>query len=425
MIDSKVKFNKKVVENLPATKTTTIYWDTKDTGFGVRVQPTGVKTFFFQGRSKCKLIKITIGRFGVLTVEQARDLAKQHAADLTRGIDPRTKRNADEVQASFGDMLNAYVELLYSNKKYSAKAVESAVQKDVRDAFPKLYKKAAIEITLDDCVKIIKKLVDEGKPRQADKLRSYIRTTFSKAINSRGDAKAPATLRESKLTLNPALQMGVIDGANVPNERVLEKSEFQAYWSRIKALEEPYRSVAMLHVLTGGQRLLQLRRATINDVDITSKTLTLWDSKGRRKAPRRHEIPLLDVAIDCIKNLTVFGDFVLSCTGGLTPISDSYLNNIVKSINVEMEESGELLKGRFTAKHIRATIETRLVDPPYYVISDVLAQLLSHGLGGVQNKNYQRNKYTEGKLDAIEKLYRLVEGLPEPQAQVIPMRAVG
>ena len=87
-----------------------------------------------------------------------------------------------------------------------------------------------------------------------------------------------------------------------------------------------------------------------------------------------------------------------------------------------MEEAGELEKGKFTPKQIRASVETRLADPPYNITSDVLAQLLSHGLGGVQNKSYQRNKYSAGKLDAIEKLYRLVEGLPEPQAQVVDIR---
>ena len=87
-----------------------------------------------------------------------------------------------------------------------------------------------------------------------------------------------------------------------------------------------------------------------------------------------------------------------------------------------MEDSGELIKGTFTPKHIRATIETRLADRPYRIGSDVLGQLESHGTGGVQNRHYQRYDYFEEKLDALEKLYRLVEGLPEPQAQVINIR---
>jgi integrase len=422
MSDNKIKFGKTVIEKLATTEKTTTFWDSKDTGFGVRVQPSGAKTFFFQGRSKGKLIKVTIGRFGALTVEQARDLAKQHAADLTRGIDPRTKRQADEEQASFGDMLTAYIELLYSNKKYDARAVETTIEKNIEKAFPKLYKKVATEITLDDCVKIVGKLKDEGKSRQADKVRSYIRTAFSEAINARGNVSASKKLRDIKVTYNPARELRIVDGSNNTNDRVLEKSEFMAYWSRLKGLPEPYRSVAMLHVLTGGQRLRQLSRATLNDIDMTSKTLTLWDSKGRRKTARRHVIPLLDVTIECIKNLTGSGEYILSCNGGLSPISDTYLGNIAKKINAEMEDSGELIKGTFTPKHIRATIETRLADRPYRIGSDVLGQLESHGTGGVQNRHYQRYDYFEEKLDALEKLYRLVEGLPEPQAQVVDIR---
>ena len=422
MSDNKIKFTKTVLEKLSTPEKTTIFWDEKYIGFGVRVQPSGAKTFFFQGRSKGKLIKVTIGRFGALTAEQARVKAKKYDGELANGIDPRTKNNAEKDQSSFGDILTGYVELLYLNKKYDARAVKSAIEKNIENAFPKLYKKAATEITLDDCVKIIKKLIDEDKPRQAAKMRSYIRTTFSKAINAKGNPKATEAMRKSNVTLNPAIQMEVIEGSNETNERVLEKSEFMAYWARLKNLQEPARSVAMLHVLTGGQRIEQLKRATLNDVDKTSMTLTLLDSKGRRPTARIHAIPLLDEAIKCIKSLTGGGEFILSCNGGISPISDTYLGNIVKKINIEMEEAGELEKGKFTPKQIRASVETRLADPPYNITSDVLAQLLSHGLGGVQNKSYQRNKYSAGKLDAIEKLYRLVEGLPEPQAQVVDIR---
>ena len=422
MSDKKIKFGKVAVEKLSTPEKTTTYWDETTTGFAVRVQPSGAKSFFFQGRSKGKLIKITIGRFGALTVEQARVTAKQHAADLTRGIDPRTKLQANEEQATFGDMLTAYVELLYSNSKYSAKAVDNAVQKDVLASFPKLYKKAATEITLDDCVKIVGKLKDEGKPRQADKVRSYIRTAFSEAINARGNVNASKKLRSIRVTYNPARDLRIVEGSNNTNDRVLEKSEFMAYWAHLKALPEPARSVAMLHVLTGGQRVAQLSRAKLDDIDMTSKTLTLWDSKGRRKTARRHVIPLLDITIECIKALTGSGEYILSCNGGISPISDTYLGNIAKTVNTEMEEAGELIKGTFTPKHIRATIETRLADRPYRIGSDVLGQLESHGTGGVQNRHYQRYDYFEEKLDALEKLYRLVEGQPEPQAQVINIR---
>ncbi|MDN4501383.1 integrase family protein [Alteromonadaceae bacterium BrNp21-10] len=422
---NKLKFGKKVIEALPVGQSTDTYWDDSVTGLGLRIQPTGTKTFFFQGRTKGKLVKITIGKFGVLTTEEAKKLAKQHASDLTKGLDPRNKQNSEEKLATFGDMMSAYIDLLYSNNKYDAKAVESAINKNIKLAFPKIWKKTASEVNLDDCIKLVGKLKDEDKPRQADKVRSYIRTAFSEAINARGNVNAPKSLRAIKVTYNPARDIRKVEGSSNTDDRVLEKPEFVAYWKRLKELPEPARSLAMLHVLTGGQRQAQLARLTLDDVDLSSKTLTLYDPKGRRKTARRHVIPLLDDSIEYIKKLTEGGKYLFSCNGGVSPIHVGYLGAVVKQVNMQMENAGELAKGKFTPGCIRATIETRLADRPYRVSSDVLAQLLSHGLGGVQNRHYQRYDFFEDKLEALEKLYRLLEELPEPKAQVIEFGAVG
>lgn len=417
---NKIKFNKSVIEKLPIpTKNPLIFWDEKLIGFGVRVLPTGAKTFFYQGRANHKLIKVTIGRFDPLTVEDARVKAKSYASNLANGIDPRTQRAASKSTDTFGDMLTAYVQLLTDNKKQSARAVETAIHRHVRDALPKLWKKSVHDINLDDCVKIVGRLVDKGTKREADKVRSYIRTAFSEAINARGNVNASKSLRDMKVTINPARDIKKVDDSSNTDDRVLEKSELMAYWSHLKELPEPARSLAMLHVLTGGQRQAQLARVTLNDIDTTSQTLTIYDSKGRRKAARRHVVPLLPLAIECIKQLTGSGDFVFSCNGGVSPVNIKYLGEVVLEVNKKMEDAGQLLKGRFTAGCIRKTIETRLADRPYRVSSDVLAQLLSHGLGGVQNKHYQRYDYFEDKLEALGKLYRLVEGEPEPQAQIL------
>ena len=422
---AKKKLTKTLVDKLEVNADQPYFvWDSALTGFAVKVLPTGRKVFVFQGRLMRKAVKITIGKYGALTLEEARKKAKQHAADLSNNIDPRTQSAPDEVDAAFGDMLSAYVETLYAAKKYSAKSVESALQKNVALAFPKLWNKAAKLIDLDDCVKIIGKLVSEQKLRQADKVRSYIRSAFAEAIQAKGNANAPERLRDMKITFNPARDLSKVEGSSNTNDRVLEKSEFIAYWEHIKALPEPSRSIAMLHVLTGGQRQAQLSRVTLDDIDLTSQTLVIYDPKGRRKQHRRHVVPLIPEAMQSIKTLTQYGGFVFSDTGGISAVNDDYLNKkVVRPIIEKMEKEGQLLKGSFTAGCIRSSIETRLADRPYRISSDVLGQLLSHGTGGVQNRHYQRYDYFEDKLEALQMLYRMLEQQPEPSAQVIQWRS--
>lgn len=418
----KMKLNKTNLDKLEATDgKRRIVWDSGIQGYGVRVMPTGVKTLFFQARFKGEVIRVTIGRYAgtAPSAEQGRKRAGAINNDIANGIDPRPEKKEAEA-ATFGDMLTGYADLLDAKGKKSARLVRNQIIADVQKAQPKLWKKRAAEIDLDDCIKVVAKVHDRGKLRQADKIRSYIRSAFTEAIKARGNVNAPAKLRNMNIKMNPARDMVKVEGSSQARDRALSLAEFQAYWTRVKELPEPGRSIMMLHVLTGGQRIQQLCRATLHDIDRDTQTLTLLDYKGRRAEPRRHVIPLLPEASACIERITGAGEYVFSCDGGISPINGKYISERVDKIRDAMKAAKELEGGHFTPGTIRATIETRLAAKPYRVGSDVLAQLLSHGLGGVQARHYQHHNFNDEKLEALQMLYRMVEGEPEPMAQVIP-----
>ena len=419
---AKQTLNKTNLDRLEATDgKRRIVWDTAIQGYGVRIMPNGGKTLFFQARFNGEVIRVTIGRYSgvAASAEAGRKRAKEINADLANGIDPRPERKAADA-ATFGDMLTGYVDLLESKGKKSARNVQNQITADVEKKQRKLWNKRAADVDLDDCIKIVATIKDQGKLRQADKIRSYIRSAFTEAIKARGNVNAPAKLRNMNIKMNPARDMVKVEGSSQARARALSLSEFQAYWERVKAQPEPARSLGMIHVLTGGQRIVQLSRATLHNIDRDTQTVTLLDYKGRRSEPRRHSIPLLPDAMACIDNVTGAGEYVFSCNGGMTPAHELYLNDMVSRIHKDMEAAKELEGGAFTAGTIRATIETRLAAKPYRVSSDVLGQLLSHGLGGVQARHYQHHGFHEEKLEALEMLQRMVEGQPEPTAQVIP-----
>jgi len=419
---AKQTLNKTNLDRMEATDgKRRIVWDTAIQGYGVRIMPNGGKTLFFQARFNGEVIRVTIGRYSgvAASAEAGRKRAKEINADLANGIDPRPERKAADA-ATFGDMMTGYVEMLEAKGKKSAGNVKTQIAADIEKKQRKIWSKRAAEIDLDDCVKIVATITDKGKKRQADKIRSYIRSAFSEAIKARGNVNAPAKLRNMNIKMNPARDMVKVEGSSQARTRALSLSEFQAYWSHVKEQPEPGRSIMMLHVLTGGQRMDQLARAGLHDIDNDTQTLTLLDFKGRRSEPRRHSIPLLPEARACIDRITGAGEYVFSCDGGIRPINKKYIGERVDKIRDAMKEANELEGGHFTPGTIRATIETRLAAKPYRVSSDVLGQLLSHGMGGVQQRHYQHHNFHEEKLEALEMLQRMVEGQPEPMAQVIP-----
>lgn len=436
---NKIKFGKKTLEAIPTPDSQITLWDSDQIGFGLRVSPKGVKTFFFQGRiygGDGSIIKITIGRFGPIQPDEARRKARHIAAEFSNGKDPRPKKSTEK-SATFGDLLTGYVDYLIGKKKLDWKPVQNAIKKDIEEAHPKLWKKAADQIDIDDCVKIVGKLVDDGKLRQADKVRSYIRTAFSTAIKARGNSQAPAKLRDLRIKFNPARDMSVVEGSNNSAKRVLEMDELRALWGRIKRLPEPDKSICMLFVLTGGQRQRQIGRTTLSDIDYTSQTLRLLDSKGNVTKAYHHTVPLIPEALECIKRLTGTGQYIMSKDGGLTP-SPSPMRDAFDKLCLDMAKAGELSNARmaevtdhkgktrevvtnkFTPKNIRATVETRLAEQG--VSSDVIGRLLSHGKGGVQNRNYQAYDYQREKFYAIELLHSMLEGEEVTANNVVSIR---
>jgi integrase len=63
-------------------------WDTEVIGFGVRVLPSGAKTYQTQYRKGGRTRRVSIGRHGSITVDEARQIAKEIMGDVARGQDP-------------------------------------------------------------------------------------------------------------------------------------------------------------------------------------------------------------------------------------------------------------------------------------------------------------------------------------------------
>ncbi|MCC6480101.1 MAG: integrase arm-type DNA-binding domain-containing protein [Sphingomonadaceae bacterium] len=86
-------------------------WDSELRGFGVRVIPSGLKAFVVQyrneeGRSR----RIVIGRYGILTVEQARKQAILKLAAVVAGADPAEERAQSRAAITIREVCNWYLE---------------------------------------------------------------------------------------------------------------------------------------------------------------------------------------------------------------------------------------------------------------------------------------------------------------------------
>ena len=63
----------------------TVYWDRELTGFGVRVYPTGSKVYIVQARGPKGPSRLTVGKHGVINVDEARKRAASIIARMKAG----------------------------------------------------------------------------------------------------------------------------------------------------------------------------------------------------------------------------------------------------------------------------------------------------------------------------------------------------
>ena len=90
------RLTKRTIDALkPDPRRDTFLWDGELRGFGVRVKPSGTKTFIIQYRNlEGRTRRCVISQYGVLTVDQARDLAQKKLATVIDGADPSAERHA-------------------------------------------------------------------------------------------------------------------------------------------------------------------------------------------------------------------------------------------------------------------------------------------------------------------------------------------
>lgn len=86
----RAKFTKGYVDKVRPAAKDDFHWDTDVKGFGLRITPKGKITFIVQGRveGSAKEARITIGAYGVFTVDQARDVAREHLRYHAHGWRP-------------------------------------------------------------------------------------------------------------------------------------------------------------------------------------------------------------------------------------------------------------------------------------------------------------------------------------------------
>lgn len=96
----RIRIGKSTVDALEPRERPFIAYDEKISGFAVRVAPTGLKTYLVEyrpgsGGRGVRSVRLSLGRHGAITAEEARRLAVAKLAEARHGDDPAAKRRRE------------------------------------------------------------------------------------------------------------------------------------------------------------------------------------------------------------------------------------------------------------------------------------------------------------------------------------------
>ena len=177
--EAPVKITKRTVESqLPKDKPSYL-WDTSLSGFGVKILPSGKRTYLVQSRiggRRGRTRRYTVGVHGNITTEQARIVAKKLLAQVSLGIDPAIERDKAKQAHTVGELLASFLSEYVKTKLSPRTQVE--YETVIRLKVPDWFKRLAIhEPVTRDVSRIHQGMSD--MPTRANKTLSVLSKFFN------------------------------------------------------------------------------------------------------------------------------------------------------------------------------------------------------------------------------------------------------
>ncbi|MDT8439585.1 MAG: hypothetical protein RQ729_11315 [Wenzhouxiangellaceae bacterium] len=360
------------------------------------------------------------GARGIRLPLQARDdevLSLTEARQRARQIAARTGPTRHDA-TTLGALLTTYCDRLAAEGRPSATATRALFERHVQQAAPALWLTPARRVGREAILALLHPLVERDQRPTAAKLRAGLHAAYEAAVRVSCDAHGQALMRFG-VTANPVAGTAPIRSCRRSRTRVLEVAELQAYWRRLASVPGVVGITLRLHVLTGGQRIAQLLRVTRGDVH--GDSLVLHDAKGRRATPRVHRIPLIAPARAEIARIGGHLPYLFSRNGGVDSITPATLRRHVAQIAHAMCRAGAA-RETFSLSDLRRSVETRLAA--LGVSRDIRAHLLSHDLGGIQDRHYDAYDYYSDMRDALSALHDLMNPPVTQADNVVALRLI-
>jgi hypothetical protein len=165
------RITKRAVDGLEAGAAERFVWDADLPGFGVRVRPSGAKSYVVQYRAGsgrgAATRRVTLGAVGKLTTGEARALARRTLGAVANGADPAADRAAERASLTVAQLAEAFLKE-HADKKRKARTAKGYRLLAQQRIVPEFGSTRADKLTRAQVARLHMKLARtprSGKPR--------------------------------------------------------------------------------------------------------------------------------------------------------------------------------------------------------------------------------------------------------------------
>ena len=417
------------------------YFDTEQTGLGLRVSPTGDRSWQFWYSFERKKRHMVIGRPATLGLAEARELVRSLRAKVAAGIDPAAEVPDDGKPKTFTALAALYIRKrarLYDKGRGRRRNKADVVRQKVRmlQTYVKLAKvekgvllgtKAPADITKRDIQMVIDAITERGTLRQADAVLVMLRTLFRWAYSKDFVAHVPTNGIEKSQT------------SPVIGERVLSESELIGFlaWIDTAPIAQQTRRVLKLLILTGArtEEMIELPKCELdleNEKDGPLWLLPAERSKSNKDVTR----PLAPMAVKLLREaMDAYPESAYVFPGENDRRDVPYTDGVARKAISRGLDAGKLTHmvteggkrvakpiAHFTPHDFRRTVVTLMAEK-LDVDEGLLGRTLGHSLKGITGKVYNKSKLIKQMRNAYERWAAYVEGNGAIADNVIPLHA--